>query len=75
MSKKLTPWFPAKVKPVHVGVYQTIQSHFPGSKTFYQFWDGQRWGFSGHTANEAFEDKRVKSFYQDGDWRGLAEKP
>jgi len=39
MSKKMTRWFPAKIKPVHVGVYETDLVGLLG----YSFWDGKWW--------------------------------
>ena len=40
---KLTPWFPAKVKPARRGWYQ---ANYMGYGTYWRYWSGKRWAFS-----------------------------
>lgn len=72
MSKKLTPWFPANVKPAHVGVYKTDADSIFDS---YQYWNGLRWSDHAHSIKRAYSNNWVPSPYQNVKWRGLAEKP
>ena len=73
-NKKLTPWFPGHVKPVHVGVYQTC-GMTSDTKRF-QYWRGEGWGFCSYTAKEADEAYSLGlSGSQKPQWRGLAKKP
>jgi hypothetical protein len=68
---KLTPWFPAHVKPVYPGVYE-IQSD---SINWYRRWDGNRW-FVGATTKESAAVETIPFFgTPDAPWRGLAEPP
>lgn len=82
MKKKLTPWFPADVKPVHAGVYEIKDSNRP----CYAFWRGDGWGYASWTKpnEKAIEMCAEDGFrLRDGDWiddecrswRGLAVKP
>lgn len=73
MSKKqpkLTPWFPANVRPVHVGVYKTEGNVF-------QYWTGARWGLCCDDKNRAAARVAIShvSLFQHTKWRGLAVKP
>ena len=72
MSPKLTEWFGREVNPTIPGVYQT---DVMGSWTFYQHWDGCKWGLYASLPEHAAENKSSPSFYQRVHWRGLAEKP
>ena len=65
---RLTPWYPANIKPVREGIYQTKVQGYLG----YSFWELGRWGnqcgtvadlsrFGGHMPGE-----------QDKQWRGMA---
>lgn len=63
-EENLTPWFPAEVKPVHVGWYQaSIAAREDGPKIF---WTGSFWDW---------RDERGKCIAQDRYWRGLRSKP
>lgn len=69
---QLTPWFPAEVKPVHVGWYHTKdwssgEPEIRESKCNW-YWDGRAWRFSD------VPDSTVCSF-QCRPWRGLRSKP
>lgn len=85
MSQKLTPWFPADVKPVHVGWYQC---KYGSQVPVWRYWDGADWLMSygcGHCNDDMYCDlipdkDLVSEFgvwpYEMGEsWRGLAEKP
>jgi hypothetical protein len=66
MSKKMTPWFPSRIKPVHVGVYETDLDGYFG----YSFWNGKRWGDTAHKPELANEWRGM----QQKKWRGFEEK-
>jgi len=62
---KVTKWFPAHIKPVHIGWYET--KRFNGNKSAFKWWfDGEKWkgGKDDFICNE-----------QNRIWRGLAKKP
>lgn len=71
---KLTPWFPAILKPARYGWYQTrgycIDSGMP------LFWNGEQWGYWEH--NSLFEGGVVWITFRlsiGDEWRGLAHPP
>jgi hypothetical protein len=71
---KLTPWFPAKVKPVRVGVYE-IENY--SSSKWYRYWDNEHWYSGAATPNGAiaqFNIYRLIATFRTP-WRGLAEEP
>lgn len=63
-AQELTPWFPADVKPVHVGWYHTNVPFFRETlvpSTYNWWWDGHDW----------IEPPRLgQSIYQNRRWRG-----
>jgi hypothetical protein len=71
---KLTPWFPADVKPVRAGVYEVnAEFHDP---PWYRYWNGEFWHAGGHTPEYAAQQPRIS--LEDillAPWRGLAEEP
>ena len=67
---KLTPWFPADVKPAYPGVYQVKEPGF----VWYRRWDGERWYCGGPTVDMAATVEMPYSF-GGNPWRGLAEPP
>ena len=70
-----TPWFAPGVRPVHVGVYQTIGADEQGGAC-YQYWNGERWGYANLTVELAESEAHMgASNYQNEKWRGLAVKP
>jgi hypothetical protein len=78
MSRKLTPWFPADVKPVRAGIYFVRQLHndckseiviFEG----YCYWSGSRWGSASGTKAGAEKLKGDRGF-QNKPWRGLTKE-
>jgi hypothetical protein len=76
MSKaKLTDWFPADVKPVHVGVYEVLyENGCFGSR--YRYWNGVRFCYQCMNSQKAFQKRNnhtgLDAFVS---WRGIAEKP
>ena len=72
MSKKLTPWFPANVKPVRVGYYER---DWDGAGNAWgiepDYWNGKAWEavYLNGTREEA------EFTEQSAPWRGLAKKP
>ena len=77
---KLTPWFPASVKPARPGVYNVSCREREQTGRWYGRFDGRKW--YGSWGNSP--DDRVMYPYPqwtstaDGTpatWRGLAEKP
>ena len=66
---KLTPWYPPHIKPVRVGVYETLR------KGCFQYWNGEWWGYWSSTKKDAFGLNGGKSVFQHPRWRGLAHPP
>lgn len=64
---KKTGWFPAHIKPVRVGWYET-RNPFDYAKVsdFRWWWDGVRWT---HGPGQAY------TTFQNRTWRGLASDP
>jgi hypothetical protein len=64
---KLTPWYPATVKPVRVGWYE--YTGWGLSVRFFdrRYWTGKGWRFSW--------ERRSYSGLQGDEWRGLAAPP
>jgi len=50
-DQKLTNWYPANIKPVRKGVYQTME---PDGTMFFNLFDGENW----HYGNFACEMPR-----------------
>lgn len=76
---KKTPWFPAAVKPIHEGVYETFSPTY-GEPGWFSRWDGKKWGAA---FNARCDERSIKlaagydqpATRQDRRWRGLAQKP
>jgi hypothetical protein len=68
---KLTPWFPADVKPVRVGVYE-VRMKAP----WYRYWDGVHWHAGHCTPKLACPLSHMPLEETPSEpWRGLAEEP
>lgn len=66
---KLTKWFPALIKPVHVGVYETyIMNYWRGG---YRYWDGECWSDGFDEPKHAEEFKHSKTIWKVTKWRGI----
>ena len=70
---KLTPWFPADIKPVHVGAY--LSCEYAKGSDFYRYWDSKHWGVAARTISNALPFSSRSFACQDNVWRGLARKP
>lgn len=64
----LTPWYPAEVLPVRVGVYEVKA----WSYHWYSHWNGTRWGFCERTPREAHKYRAGRTDRQIIQWRGLS---
>lgn len=78
MSRKLTPWFPADVKPVRDGIYfvrQLRDDRKSGIVIFegYCYWIGSRWGSASGSKAGAKRMKNDRGF-QNKPWRGLTKE-
>jgi hypothetical protein len=72
-TKSLTPWFPADVKPVRVGVYERDMGASLCGK--YSHWNGQWWGGWANTVESAADNANYGSEVQNKPWRGLSADP
>jgi hypothetical protein len=69
---KLTEWYPAHIKPVRKGVYETSRSGRLG----YSYWTGRQWTNQSRYAAYADRHKTwITGANQKKNWRGLAEPP
>jgi len=72
VKPKLTPWYPASVKPVRVGVYEKdADPHMRGGDKHYQYWNGSEWGSYDTSISRADQHGDVRSRHQNIGWRGL----
>lgn len=69
MSKRMTDWFPEKIKPVRAGVYETAYC----GKT-YTYFDGKRWSWSQPSLREARKSRITNGAYQKKSWRGFTKE-
>jgi hypothetical protein len=76
---KLTPWFPASVKPARVGWYQAA---YYGYGTYWRYWTGARWRVG--VGIDSIKDpipyvlgtaQCEFGFVKKDKWRGLAKPP
>lgn len=74
MSKKLTPWFPADVKPARTGVYE-VRFDDDDTDFGYSYWSGCTWSWKECTPKEARQSPLQIGAVQDKKWRGLAKAP
>lgn len=70
---KKTRWFPAHIKPVRPGVYET--NLFSPNGGNYAYWDGKRWAVAFAHVPLANSIRNYCDAIQEKEWRGLAEKP
>ena len=75
MSKKMTPWFQSKTKPIRAGVYE-IQWYFVDSwERGFSYWNGTKWANAVETPNKAYLCKKwVQGACQDKKWRGFTKE-
>jgi hypothetical protein len=67
-ARDLTDWFPADVKPVRIGVYETSFAYGGG----FSEWNGYHWSNQYDTPQRA-KDMAYFAGEQDKCWRGLTE--
>lgn len=71
----LTPWYPARIKPLRSGVYE-VRWHGDGSRWRWCYWTGSEWANTGTNKAEAAARKTwTNGAVQSKSWRGLAEEP
>lgn len=71
---KLTPWFPANIKPVRVGPYEVqVNSTYAKGRSF-QYWNGSEWRFRDGSPTFAMELRHYRTFFESPVWRGLTEE-
>jgi len=75
-DEKLTPWFSAEVKPVHIGVYQVDDGDDIDGE-WYAYYDGSRFGYRCWiSAEDAYQSRMAKTDCKPMvAWRGLVVKP
>jgi hypothetical protein len=66
---KLTPWFPAHVKPAYPGVYEVKDPDL----IWYRKWDGKRWCLGSRYPDCAANNGGMSM--KELPWRGLAKPP
>lgn len=69
---KFTKWFPANIKPVRKGIYQTIVPNVSG--LYFSKFDGKFW-LRDRYELEMANLESSPSYCQNRQWRGLAKKP
>lgn len=67
-KRKVTPWFPHYVSPVHIGMYQRDWGIWADDLQSRDYWDGNQWFLCADgTPNNAMPStQKVR-------WRGLTE--
>jgi hypothetical protein len=55
MTKKMTDWFPAHIKPVHAGVYEVFTPNSRVNK--YAYYDNHGWRLCSSYVGEAENEK------------------
>lgn len=69
---KLTPWFPSKVKPVRIGIYER---RIPGVGIRYAWWNGAWWGGFATNLIHAVNNQTFGTGHRYAQWRGLVCRP
>jgi hypothetical protein len=71
---KKTKWFPADVKPVHVGVYEVQNMYGSDLPNLFNYWTGKRWtGAMERICDLIMSPSPMNFAVQDRVWRGLTE--
>lgn len=74
-EKKLTPWFPASVKPARNGVYE-VEGPEDLGRNYFSYFDGERWHGQWFTPERArAKAPGIGIGLQSDKWRGLAQEP
>ena len=75
MKKQMTPWFPAKIKPVRAGVYETKWFCVDECEHGFSYWNGSIWANSSTSPKSAYGHKNWTSgAVQSKKWRGFTEE-
>ena len=75
MSKKMTPWFPSRIKPVRAGVYETKWDCAGEWEHGFSYWDGFEWANGSESPEGAYQRRSwAGGAVQDKKWRGFKEK-
>ena len=75
MKNKMTPWFPAHIKPVREGVYEIQWWYVDCWDYGFSYWNGEQWTNSTETPEKALlHKKRTGGAIQDKKRRGITEK-
>jgi hypothetical protein len=76
---ELTPWFNGKIKPVHIGVYESgleVNGEFIADhKPLYWYWNGSYFSCCEESVDSAMRERFGHSMFNGDPWRGLANKP
>jgi hypothetical protein len=72
--KTLTDWYPADVKPVRVGVYETKSPVLAGDPGWYAYWNGDAWSWGFLSKYSAYLKRKERGKFQNRQWRGLTEQ-
>lgn len=69
---KTTPWYPHSIKPVRVGLYQSLTERFYGQAVIlWRYWDGNQWGWGYENKRWAMSWRKEPGGSQYQPWRGL----
>ena len=70
---KLTPIFPAHIKPVRKGVYRTPVKKPYGHIVRWSYWNGKTWGCYEETQKAAYcyKNNNLEFAYQHKRWQGI----
>lgn len=72
-EQELTEWFPAEIKPVHIGEYNASYLRNPFVR---RWWNGQRWSTDYSNDRDESEKEMLRQIpteSTDIEWRGLKE--
>jgi hypothetical protein len=77
--KKMTPWFPSHIKPVHAGVYEVRTPNNRGNK--YCYYDKQGWRLCSDRIDYAEQERHYTSEFMyssmvlvGSKWRGFTKE-
>lgn len=72
IAQEVTEWYPADVKPVHVGVYEVQNMYDPTHPNLFNYWTGKEWtGSASHIESLVMESRPHICAFQGRVWRGL----
>lgn len=75
-AKKLTPWYPARIKPVRVGVYNVSCRASEQTGQWFAYWNGERFMYYHTDPRKAYRSRATFGCGADTkSWRGLNKRP